>query len=60
MRARTTVHGNVRGDGRSRRGNGLAYDRYRDWLPFGYRQRVVMTRIADAPGYPTEYEEYTA
>jgi hypothetical protein len=40
--------------------DGLAYDRYRDWLPFGYRQRVVMTRIADAPGYPTEYEEYTA
>jgi hypothetical protein len=28
-----------------------AYERYRDWFPFAHRQRVVLTRIADALGY---------
>jgi hypothetical protein len=28
-----------------------AYERYREWLPFAYRQRVVLDRVADALGY---------
>jgi hypothetical protein len=28
-----------------------AYERYRDWFPFAYRQRVVLVRVADALGY---------
>jgi hypothetical protein len=28
-----------------------AYEQYRDWLPFAYRNRVVLGRIADALGY---------
>jgi hypothetical protein len=28
-----------------------AYEQYRDWLPFAYRNRVVLSRISDALGY---------
>lgn len=28
-----------------------AYEQYRDWLPFWYRRRVVLERVADALGY---------
>lgn len=28
-----------------------AYERYREWLPFEYRRRVVLERVADALGY---------
>jgi hypothetical protein len=30
----------------------VAYARYRDWLPFAYRQQVVLDRVADRLGYP--------
>ena len=29
-----------------------AYTRYRDWLPFAHRQKVVLGRVADRLGYP--------
>jgi hypothetical protein len=36
-------------------GNGAdaesAYERYREWLPFAHRRRVVLDRVADALGY---------
>lgn len=28
-----------------------AYERYRDWFPFAHRQRVVLSRVAEALGY---------
>jgi hypothetical protein len=32
-----------------------AYDQYRRWLPFSYRNRVILGRIADALGYEIPY-----
>jgi hypothetical protein len=28
-----------------------AYEQYREWLPFANRNRIVLSRIADALGY---------
>jgi hypothetical protein len=29
----------------------VAYGASREWLPFAYRKRVVLSRVADALGY---------
>jgi hypothetical protein len=34
-----------------------AYERYRDWLPFAYRKRVVLSRVATALGYGSPFAD---
>jgi len=33
-----------------------AYERYREWLPYAYRKRIVLTRVAEALGYDSPFE----